>query len=359
MKNKKNTIYDRKLERQLDILSHYFNIDRENKIVDLILQTEKASDFLELDICSLKYPKFKTEVLARVSELMDSFPTGYKVNLILKIDDYESYDPDTLLSSLKDALEMFHYTIYRVKHKNWFVSASLIVISAIILFVRIFLVNNGTLDGSGLVNEMIDITAWAFLWEAVSILFLSSNDLEEITMKIGQRLLSISLRDKDGNDIRKLSRAEFVKEWINESKRETTGKILMVISGAACVVTGVMDIVNTSFDLYKCVTGGIQMSPVIFIVAYIAAILFVLGGIGIVSMFRGHGPMQKLVPFLAYIFFAYSLLIYVLLIFTFIQQGRFDFKILFDAIKSTLIAVIYFISYLFSRRNKKKQIVNI
>lgn len=359
MKNKKNTIYDRKLERQLDILSHYFKIDRENKIVDLTLQTEKASDFLELDICSLKYPKFKVDVLVRVSELMDSLPTGFTVNLILKIDDYEGYDPDILLSSLKDALEMFHYTIYRVKHKNWFVAASLIVISAIILFIRIFLVNNGTLDGNGLANEMIDITAWAFLWEGVSILFLSSNDLEEISMKIGKRLLSISLIDKEGNNLRTLSRAEFVKNWINESKYEAAGKILMVISGAACVVSGVMDTINTSFDLYKSVVDGVSISPVIFIVAYAAAVLFILGGIGIISRFRGYGPMQKFVPILAYTFFVYSILIYVLLIFTFVSQGKFDVSILINAIRATLVAIIYFTAYMFSRRNRKKQIVNV
>ena len=198
-KEKKLKQLSPKIQRQIEILSKYYEIDVEKRIITLELVFDKVSEMFDDNVVSTKVIKFKSEILQRVSEIMDTFPLEFKIDLRFKIDDFEGYKPDEIIESFKDSLEMFHYSIHKEKNGRLLEAVVLALVSVGILFVRQFLLAQEFLTDNGLVAEMLDITAWVFLWQGVTILFLTPNELRSISFKILTRLDLVSLYENYSN----------------------------------------------------------------------------------------------------------------------------------------------------------------
>ncbi len=364
--NKLSTLSE-KSKRQLAILEKYHDIDYEKRTIDLELHYKKISDILESDISTKNYPKFKREILQRASEVIDGFPIDFKVNLKLKIDDLEGYNVDEVMASFKDSLEMFHYAVYREKNRNWILASIFTVISALLLFFRIFAANNSMIEENGIVYEILDIIAWVFLWEAVTIIFLSPSELREISFKLARRLVSISLLNKDDEILSFTSHEQLTLDWVDDSKKESTGRIILLISGAACFATGVVNLVSAFKDLYEFLTADmfslgptlIAFTIIAMLIKFLLAVLFIIGGIGAISMFSDKGPFQKFVPILAYTFLVLDTFLLALIIGSVVLEyqssQQFDIASLLQGILSQLVTIFYFVSYLFVRTSKKKE----
>lgn len=289
-----------KIVRQIELLTKYYDVDVENRIINLELHYEKASDIIVKDIAIKKAPQFSEEVLAKVTDVLNSFPLEFKVNLSIELEDYEGYDPKIFVESFKDSLEIFNYQVDSDKNFRWIAACSLVFTSFILLFIRLFLGNKGVIDTNGLLYEMMDIIAWVFLWEAVTILFLNPKELKSVSFKIISRLLTISFLDGNHNMVAHVSNEELEKSWIKETKGRKLARYLLLISGAGLItfafVSGfsIVDFIINDFNKIQSYQG------VIYIVIYIIEIiLFILAGIGSVSKFNGHGPFQRAVKVLA------------------------------------------------------------
>lgn len=105
--SKKEKKITRKIQRQIDLLSKYYDIDIPNRKIHIELHYEKASELFETDVVTKGTPKFKTEILARVSELLESVPETFKVDFSIKVDDFEGIKVDNVTESFKDQLEIF------------------------------------------------------------------------------------------------------------------------------------------------------------------------------------------------------------------------------------------------------------
>ncbi len=367
MENEKHSTISQlseKSKRQLAILEKYHEIDYEKRTIDLELHYEKISDILESDISTKNYPKFKREILQRTSEVIDGFPMDFKTNLKLKIDDLEGYDVDEVMESFKDSLEMFHYAVYREKNKNWILAAIFTIVAVLLLFFRIFASKNNMFDENGFVDEILDIIAWVFLWEAVTIIFLAPSELREISFKLARRLLSVSLLDKNDKVLSFASHEELTLNWIDDTKKESAGRLILLISGAACFASGIVNLVAVFKDLYEFLAANSASSPVLIalaivsvIVQFLLSVLFIIGGIGSISMFSDRGPFQKVVPIFAYIFLVLNTLLLALAIGNTVLEyqanQQSNFSNLIQAILSLLVTILYFISYLFVRKSNK------
>ncbi len=367
-KENKNNIspLSEKSKRQLAILEKYHDIDYEKRTIDLELHYNKISDILESDVSTKNYPKFKREILQRASEVIDGFPIDFKVNLKLKIDDLEGYKTDEVMESFKDSLEMFHYAVYREKNRNWILASIFTVIAALLLFFRIFAAKNSMIEENGVVYEILDIIAWVFLWEAVTIIFLSPSELKEISFKLARRLLSISLLNKNDEIISYTSHEDLTLNWIDDSQKESTGRLVLLISGAACFATGVVNLVSVFKDLYEFLSSEmftfgpllVAISVVSMLIKFFLAILFIIGGIGAISTFSDRGPFKKFVPILAYTFIVLDTFLLALIIGSAVIEyqlsQKFDIANLLQGIMSQLVTILYFVSYLIVKSSNKK-----
>lgn len=317
IKNNKKT-FSPKIARQVELLTKYYDIDVENRVINLELHYEKASEILITDITSKECPTFNNTVLSRVSEILGTFPLEFKVNLKIKIDDYEGYNPNKLVAAFKDSLEMFNYGVYKSKNRRWITSGFLVFISICVLFTRLFLGNNNVIDANGLFYEMLDIIAWAFLWEAVTIMVLQPGELQSISFDILSRLLSFSFLDKTGQSLCFISSEQLEKNWYNESKGQKIARILILITGTALITLAFLDAFNASHTLYKlCTSSGLEGKVIVntivsIILTYGEAVLFFVGGVGAISKFSGHGPFQKILKFLVFVTLIFDIAILIL-----------------------------------------------
>lgn len=346
----------KKVQRQLDLLSKYYEIDSENHLINIELHYEKASDLFEMDVVTKGTPKFKREILARISELLESVPENYKVDFSIKVDDYEGIKVDNILDSFKDQLEMFNFQIYKVKSGRMFTAVILTLVSVAILFVRQFLLNQQIIDDSILLTEMLDITAWVFLWEGVSTLFLRSDEYRDVSFRIIDHIKSFALLDKSNKEVAKMESEQIKKEWVNVSRREKTARKTLLIAGAISFATGVITVVNLIPEFFRD-----QSNYTTFLMSAIAQIVMsvvgIIGGIGACSLYCESGKFQKAVPVVSYIYLIVDILVVGVIGYAiFSEPTTIKEKIaaLFAVIISLGASILYFVSYLMLRKAGKE-----
>ena len=342
-----------KIQRQLEILSKYYDIDFEKRLINLELVYDKVSDMIDDDIVTTKKIVFKNEILQRVSEILDTFPLEFKVNLTFKINDYEGHDPDEVVESFKDCLEMFHYSIHREKSFRLLEAVILALVSVGILFLRKFVLDNGVIGDDNLTSEMLDITAWVFLWQAVTVLFLTPNEFREISFKILTRLNVVSLYKKD-ELVTKISQDDIQRNWVQISRAEKNSRKVMIIAGAFTFATGVMSVINGLTAFFGDPFSWLSLISFLFALL-ISGVVSILGGIGAISVYREKGPFQKLVPFCAYFYLIVLTLLIAGIIAIGVESGSFTFMLgmLATFIVFILSSLLYFVSYRILKHVKK------
>lgn len=352
-----------KIARQIELLKKYYDIDDEKRVIYVVLHYSSVSEVLATDISCKGAPHFSRAILNRVSDLLDTFPAGFDVDLTLKFDDYEGYEPSLLMSAFKDNLEMVHYSCYKEKKYNYLLAAILAAVSAALIGARLFAMNNKLIDGSGVLQEMIDISAWVFLWEAVTIIFLSVSEKMEIATKVISHLSAISFVDKTGKLVGSVSHKELVSSWLFETKPQRSGRIVLLIAGAATFALGILSFFDGLTALITVLKPAqaepseqINIISVILLVlmgiCFIEAIIYCFAGIGALMMFREKGKFQKFVPIFAWVMFVFDLILIGFRIFNFIQSKTVTFDGVFNLISSTIVTILYFTGYQITKKNK-------
>ena len=346
----------KKIRRQLDILSKYYEIDEENEVICIQLQYEKASDLFEMDLVTKGTPKFKTEILARISELLESIPESFKVDFKIKVNDYEGIKIDNIVESFKDQLEMFNFTIYKEKSGRLLVAVILTLISVAILFVRRFLLNQEIIDDKVLLTEMLLIVGWVFLWEGVQRLFLNSDEYKNVSFRLIDHLKSFGLLDKDGNVVSCIEQVQIQKEWVNVSRTEKNARRILIIAGAMSFAIGIFTILNIipsffneSNDLLSFLLSSISQ--------IVIGAIGIIGGIGAYSLYCEKGKFQKAVPIVSYIYLVFDLITTGLVIYALANGGHSASEIVTIIINIAIFmasSILYFISYMLLRKAGRK-----
>ncbi|MCQ2802023.1 MAG: hypothetical protein MJ222_05315 [Bacilli bacterium] len=354
--SKKEKKITKKVQRQLDLLSKYYEIDTQNNVIIIKLHYAKASELFELDVVTKQTPKFKSEILARISELIESVPSTFKVDFAIKVDDYEGVKVDNISESFKDQLEMFNFQIYKVKSGRMLTAVILALVSVAILFTRQFLLNLKVLDDSILLTEMLDITAWVFLWEGVSTIFLRSDEYRNVSFNVIDHLKSFGLYDKEDKCLSMMSQEDIKKNWVNISRKEKNGKNLVLIAGAISFTVGIMVLLSI---FAECFSANVQWNSFLIsaVPRIIAGIIGIIGGLGAYSLYCESGKFQNAVPVIAYIYLIFDVLVAAAVIYS-LSQGHFvDMEITAVIIETIMVigaSVIYFIGYRLLRKAGKE-----
>ena len=350
MKKEKSNIASPLSSRRIEVLSHYYRIDYEKRLVYVDIHFETASEMLESNFGRLDSPMFKTEVIEKIADVYPKIPFDYKTNIEFHIDDYEGYEPSDLLNRFNEALELKNYLSQKEKRKRWVQAALLLVAGlAVLAFMGFGTVNRwfgetGS-ETSSLWVEVLDIVGWVFIWEAVTVLFLEPDKLHLMGIRIFSRTNAISFFNKDGKEPLASEDAKgIVAKWEDEGRVAKIGKISLLLSSSAFIAIGIA----TMFIAISSV-GSVPLTPYEIASTLIVVALFFLTdlGAGIAGILRyadKGGKRAFTIPFMVLIFL--QLLIYIAVsvvyeswrftapsILTFLAQGGYIFGTIVDVFR--------------------------
>ncbi len=350
MKKEKTNITSPLTSRRIEVLSHYYRIDYERKLVYVDVHFEKADELLENHYGRRDSSMFKTEVIEKIADVYPKIPFDYKTNIEFYIDDYEGHEPADLLNRFNEALELNNYLSQKEKRKKWVQAALLLVAGlAVLAFMGFGTINRwfgetGS-ETSSLWVEVLDIVGWVFIWEAVTVLFLEPNKLHLMGMRIFSRTNAISFFAKGNEEPLASEDAKgIVAKWEDEGQVAKIGKTSLLLSSSAFIAIGIASM----FIVISSVSAA-SLTPYEIAGTLIIGALFFLTdlGAGIAGILRyadKGGKHAFTIPFMVLIFI--QLLIYVSVsivyeswrftapsILTFLAQGGYIFGTIVDAFR--------------------------
>ena len=295
-------------ERQVELMKKRFDVDEEKKIVKLDLHYESVDEILETNIDAY-VPTFDRSKFERIKEVITDFPTEYKVDINMKIDDYKGLKPEDVMDGFNDAVELTHYDGGRQHKKKWIQIVFLLIAGILILSLIgrdiIFNILNLNESGSSVLREVLDITSWVFVWQAVSLMFLSPTESRLISLTLVKRLNQLSFLDKNGKVVASEHYLDSYSGTAKERKARKLGKYLLLITGAAFFGLGTYNMIEFFFLIPSAVSIGADSEmPAIsiiislfFLSIYMSVVIIeILGGLSAISAFTGKlGKMYRFV----------------------------------------------------------------
>ncbi len=267
------------------LLEKYFNIDQTKKIATLNLHYERTSDILNLN-CSNNNYLIRDDVINSTNDLIKMIPSKFKVEINLTIDDYMGYDKAKILSSFNDTIEMNCYQREQLaKYRNLKVGF-LVAVGVLLLAAMVYIKLNVTLSNnisSNIIPEVIDITAWVFIWEAVTVAFLSKLDLPFDSRLLLARVKKLYLIEN--NNI--ISTLDIVKEsskWDYTSRVKKLVNILYLFTGIVFFTLGAHGIIKFIDNSYR---DSLINVPILFTIQICLSICEMCAGIGISLVYLG------------------------------------------------------------------------
>lgn len=272
-------------KRQIELLEKYYNIDNENKIISIDLHYQKVSDILLTNEGNINYPLFKNEIIETVNNAIKRTPRDFKINIVFDIQDYENYNPKQIIESFNDTLELGQYSARRSKQTKNLIATILILIGIILLFFMIIGNNNNWFkEGikSDIISEVIDIAAWVFIWEAVTMLFLEQPEQNKLTLLIRRKVVQITMLKSGIKEPLYVENTNSIfNNWEDESKIKKFGRNCLLISSSSFLFLAIFNIYNLFSILLKndLSTPKIIISVILTIISCVISILAGLGGI--------------------------------------------------------------------------------
>lgn len=338
---KNNILFENK--RQIELLEKYYNIDNENKIISIDLHYQKVSDILLTNEGNINYPLFKNEIIETVNNAIKRTPRDFKINIVFDIEDYENYNPKQIIESFNDTLELGQYSARRSKQTKNLIAAILILIGIILLFFMIIGNNNNWFkEGikSDIISEVIDIAAWVFIWEAVTMLFLEQPEQNKLALLIRRKVVQITMLKSGIKEPLYVENTNSIfNNWEDESKIKKFGRNCLLISSSAFLFLAIFNIYNLFSILLKndLSTPKIIISVIVTIISCVISILAGLGGI-----FKYIGKKNILANFVQ----QYAIFLTIIIIINIVINSiYFNYVGLISIIPSFIINILYIIGY--------------
>lgn len=224
-------------KRRIELLKKYYPVDEENKIITFKLYYDHANELLDYSVGDDGYEMFKEEFLAKLTSIFEKIPVGYKADVILEIKDYDSYSPDMVMNKFNDLIELNSYNVVRKSKRNQLLSAVLILVGiTILIFNHIFVEEEiygveGSIQ-SIILQEFFDIASWVFIWQAVTVLFLSPSQSGLQILGIAKCLNNLYI-SVDGTPIIEENHEDILKKCkIDKPIRKVKHSTLLITSTA-------------------------------------------------------------------------------------------------------------------------------
>lgn len=358
-KREENPIY----QRQVQLLKKKYPVDDTKKTVEVTFHYPKASDLYLDDVIVTSYHEINKEVTDRMSDVLSLIPSGYKANFKFQIDDYENYSPNDISEAFSDSFEEDHYSTYggtklKTLQITFLLLAGILLLIAKIVFSNAEWVQDETTKE--VLIEIIDISAWVFVWESVSIMFIASSDSKTQSLLIQKKMNSISFVDKENQELLNVGINEFLSAWVEEGRLNKIEKYSLLIGGAGVLGLGFSSLIQlpSLFQSSEEMENKVMM-VLLIVFTIIGSILFILSGISAISTYAKKGYMKKFLPVFGIINCFIVLFEISVFVYLFVGENMFSTRNLITAIFSVIFNVFYLVGFIlyvrFNYKNKKAE----
>ncbi len=336
----KNSIKEDILQKEIELYKKYYEVDEENRIIKMVFRFDSVDEIIEKETSTPERPQIRDDVLEKISKKIRSVPETYRSDVVLEIKDYGEYKNKDLMAAIKDSIAFAHYHSDKDVRRNCVIASLFTLIGLVILLFAAFLSSDSFawIDSTNgaIIKEILDIAAWVFIWEAVSILFISPNPEKIIERSLRLMMNSLTLTNHDGSDSITEDSSYFLDSYpLKKGQMKKTGRYLLLISGFLMIATGITSVFflfSTLIPEFKNVFNGGQSTMiegqnytqtqaiVILVLAVIASIFIlafrIIGGIAGVCKFNNRGKLQKFVAPYAIAMLVYHMISFIILSFS-------------------------------------------
>lgn len=270
--------------RQLELIEKYYYLDKEKKIIDIDLNYDSTDDLLDKEIGNPNNPQFSKDVLETMDSIIENIPAGYKVNINLVLNDYKGYNPKVLMETFNNTLELRRYSSRKKRLNKQVFSGILILIGITILLFMIICKNYIKFDNeiqSEILSEVLDIAAWVFVWEAVTLLFLDDSGNTKLAVEIRRKVNKITFYTHDSEEpLLSETNEEIFKNWESISRIKTASRYMLLVSSVAYLFLGVYSIYEFVKDFSEAsATVNVVFLTIVGIIQLVAKIFAGVAGI--------------------------------------------------------------------------------
>lgn len=335
--------------RQNELLKKYYDLNSEQKIIDISLHYDRASDILDKSIGNPLHPQFKDEVLQKINSTILNTKQGYKLAINFEINDYENYTPNNIIESFNDTLELKQYASRKKRQVKELISSILILIGTLLLLLMAIVKQENIIvdeTNNEIVCEIIDIIAWVFIWEAASMLFLEHSEQTIFALQIRKRVTSISFYKKgEIIPLAKEPSPQIFGKWDNEGKIKRIGKYFTLVSSIAFIFFAFYSIYLVHQNIKNNqISNNIIIITLLFIFSFIIPLLAGAGGI---AMYLDK--TEKIQKFVGIYTIFMSILIIIGIISSIIRNNSHS---IFSSVSSFIINIFYIFGFLINRYDK-------
>lgn len=171
-------MYREAIKSIVNIEDDFFDIDKEKKVANIVLNFDKPDDIFDLNYNS-KIPVLSDDFLDWIASAFRIIPRRYKIKLDVRFRDLQGYDAETLEKIFEKniVLEYVGRKSGRIKENK--ISWSLIGLGTVLLLATIFM--NLFWQTDGIAKEIImyvfDIAVTVTFWEAFTSLIVKRQEI--------------------------------------------------------------------------------------------------------------------------------------------------------------------------------------
>ena len=282
MKGKQREKYEPS-RRNIELLKKYYPVNDEEKTITACFHYDTAEELFETQVNPDCMPQLQPEFLEKIHGMIPRIPRPYRLEIQLKINDFQGHKPKTIVESFSDSLEFMQFSKRADNSRMYFLSAMLVIVGYFILGMMVVGQESGWFGSdfiASIAEEVVDIAGWVFLWEAVTILFLESSERSISDPGIRKRIASFMVCNSEESMLVNCSGDELFQKWGRMDKMKSIVRHSLLISGCGFVLFGL----NGLFYLLQVDTLAGEVG-----VEYLNFIRFILGSISICQVLAGVG----------------------------------------------------------------------
>jgi hypothetical protein len=201
-KTKKNVLGRKIFAQQNDILNKYFVLDDKTGTATIEFHYTHLEDMLDQTIGNGKARFFSSEFKDKLSGIVAMIPNVYKIKLAFVIKDYDGYTIEEANHIFADNLDIQFFNSRVILRRKRNVSFILLLFGLFFLIANILLsfyfknLNMNEMTQS-IISEVLDIAAWVFIWEAVTIYFIDRSEVKVKTEAFRLRIKEITFESPE------------------------------------------------------------------------------------------------------------------------------------------------------------------
>lgn len=203
MREKKVPVGRRKIDASLhEVLSRNYVLDDAEGILTIPFRFARLEDFLSTEVG--KRPQLRGALQDEIEKSLQRIPPCYDIVLRVQIADSQGQSKEECEQAVADGLALgIHSYRRRIGGKTVlalvFLVVGVLTLLGMILFQSLFQGDKTTLS---IVTEVLDIAAWVFIWESVTLFFIERSE-DRATFRLYRkriRRIEIHFEDKEGEE---------------------------------------------------------------------------------------------------------------------------------------------------------------